>query len=213
MFEGVQSDSEKDRVLLGLLDLVERDGSQSQRRLAGELGIALGLVNAYLKRCVTKGYVKIKAVPRKRYAYYLTPKGFTEKSRLTVDYFSSSFSFFRQAKADCSATLKIAMDNGCRTIALLGISDLAEIAIICAMDTGIKVGAVVDPEFKGCLFVGTPVVDSIESVVDKVDVAIVTDLKTAQLTADAAVAVFGVGRVLAPAFLNVRAASGRRGAR
>ena len=210
MFEGVHPDSEKDRVLLGLLDLVERDGSQSQRHLAGELGIALGLVNAYLKRCVNKGYVKIKAVPRKRYAYYLTPKGFTEKSRLTVDFFSSSFSFFRQARADCSETLKVATDSGCRTIALLGISDLAEIAIICAMDTGIKVGAVVDSEFKGRLFIGTQVVTSIESVVDKVDAAIVTDLKTAQLTADAAVAVFGADRVLAPAFLNVRSGLGRR---
>lgn len=43
------------RIMLGLLDSVERNGAQSQRRLASELGLALGLVNAYLKRCISKG--------------------------------------------------------------------------------------------------------------------------------------------------------------
>src|SRR5438445_12821261 len=93
---------ENERIVLGLLESVERDGAQSQRRLATELGIALGLVNAYLKRCVKKGYVKVSNVPSHRYAYYLTPQGFAEKSRLTVEYISYSFSFFRQSKSDCA---------------------------------------------------------------------------------------------------------------
>ena len=46
------------RIVLGLLESVERDGAQSQRKLASDLGIALGLVNAYLKRCVKKGLVQ-----------------------------------------------------------------------------------------------------------------------------------------------------------
>src|ERR1017187_2487115 len=104
---GATSDgeSENEHIVLGLLESVERDGAQSQRKLASELGIALGLCNAYLKRCVTKGLVKMSAVPTRRYAYYLTPKGFAEKSRLTVDYLSFSFEFFRRARADCSAVL------------------------------------------------------------------------------------------------------------
>src|SRR5664279_5082460 len=118
---------ENERIVLGLLESVERDGAQSQRKLASELGIALGLCNAYLKRCVTKGLVKMSAVPTRRYAYYLTPKGFAEKSRLTVDYLSSSFSFFRQARADCSKALDTARARGWQRVALLGVSDLAEI--------------------------------------------------------------------------------------
>ena len=46
---------ENARIVLGLLEFVERNGAQSQRKLASDLGIALGLVNAYLKRCVKKG--------------------------------------------------------------------------------------------------------------------------------------------------------------
>src|SRR5690349_10529744 len=75
-----------DRLVLGLLTSVEVDGARSQRRIAAELGVALGLVNAYLKRAVKKGLVKVGHAPAQRYAYYLTPKGFSEKSRLTIEY-------------------------------------------------------------------------------------------------------------------------------
>ena len=98
---------ENARIMLGLLESVERNGGQSQRRLASELGIAFGLVNAYLKRCVKKGLVKISEAPARRYAYYLTPQGFAEKSRLTVDYLAYSFAFFRQARADCANVLAV----------------------------------------------------------------------------------------------------------
>src|SRR6266568_2612239 len=102
---GRSQNIENERIVLGLLESVERDGGQSQRRLASELGIALGLVNAYLKRCVKKGLLKANQAPARRYVYYLTPQGFAEKSRLTVEYLSYSFRFFRQAKADCAALL------------------------------------------------------------------------------------------------------------
>src|SRR6476469_3209987 len=93
-------DLQEAQIVLGLLESVERDGAQSQRRLAAQLGIALGLVNAYLKRCAKKGLVKVADAPAHRYAYYLTPQGFAEKSRLTMEYLSYSFGFFRRAKAD-----------------------------------------------------------------------------------------------------------------
>src|SRR5436190_22361295 len=93
----ISNDGDEERIVLHLLNSVD-DGAQSQRRIAEELGIALGLVNAYLKRCVKKGFVKVSQAPARRYAYYLTPNGFAEKSRLTVQYLSDSFAFFRQAK-------------------------------------------------------------------------------------------------------------------
>ena len=71
-------------IVLGLLTSIERDSAVTQRKLAGDLGIALGLANAYLRRCVRKGLVKVSQVPLNRYAYYLTPQGFAEKSRLTA---------------------------------------------------------------------------------------------------------------------------------
>src|SRR5262245_40717266 len=77
--------SESNRIRLGLLESAERDSAQSQRRLAAGLGIAVGLVNIYLKRCVKKGLLKMTEAPARRYAYYLTPSGFSEKARLTLE--------------------------------------------------------------------------------------------------------------------------------
>jgi DNA-binding MarR family transcriptional regulator len=198
------SEIEKSRIVLGLLESVERDGAASQRRLAAELGIALGLVNAYLKRCVKKGLVKVAHAPARRYAYYLTPQGFAEKSRLTIEYLSSSFSFFRQARADCARTLAGAQENGWSRIALAGISDLAEIAVICAVESGIAIVAVVDAEAPSATFMGAPVVRSFDAIADKADAVIVTDLRAARETFAAAAAQVGRERVLSPSLLGVR---------
>jgi DNA-binding MarR family transcriptional regulator len=197
-------EANKDKILLGLLESVERDGGQSQRHLASELGIALGLVNSYLKRCVKKGLVKVAEVPRRRYAYYLTPQGFAEKSRLTIEYLTSSFSFFRQARADCAQTLTTAHANGWTRIALAGISDLAEIAVICAFERSVKIVCVVDGDASATDFMGAPVVRAFEALAGMVDAVIVTDLRGAQAAFDAAAAQLGRERVLAPTLLGVR---------
>src|SRR6202051_566604 len=127
----LETERQNERRVLALLSSVENDGDRSQRRIAAELGIALGLVNAYLKRCIKKGLVKVHDVPARRYAYYLTPHGFAEKSRLTVQYLSNSFSFFRMAKGECASVFAAAKANGHDRLVLAGKSDLAEIAILC----------------------------------------------------------------------------------
>src|SRR3954469_18862366 len=137
----LDADNENERIVLDLLTSVEHDGERSQRHIAAELGIALGLVNAYLKRCVKKGLVKVRDAPARRYAYYLTPNGFAEKSRLTVQYLSDSFSFFRLAKADCVHVLEAAKLYGFSRLVLAGRSDLAEIAILCALDASVTIAA------------------------------------------------------------------------
>jgi DNA-binding MarR family transcriptional regulator len=198
---------ENAQIVLGLLDLVERDGAQSQRRLAEELGIALGLVNAYLKRCVSKGLVKIRYAPARRYAYYLTPKGFAEKSRLTVNYLTYSLSFFRQAKVDCVGLFETARRSGFTRIALIGQSDLAEIALICAIESGIEIVVIIDASSTQDRFVGVPVAKSFEAVEIPFEAAVITDLEDAAGSVKRATAHLGSDRVLVPGFLRVTPAA------
>lgn len=205
MAEASKSDDfEQTRIVLGLLEYVERGGEQSQRRLASELGVALGLANAYLKRCIKKGLIKVSQAPARRYAYYLTPHGFAEKSRLTIEFMSYSFTLFRRAKTDCMAALEIARVRGYTRIALLGASDLAEIAVICALDGGFAIVAVVDPKLEADRFAGAPVVRDIDLVVPTPDAVLVTDMRAAGTAVEAATARFGADRVLVPALLGVR---------
>lgn len=203
-----RSEAEKTRIMLGLLESVERDGAQSQRRLASELGVALGLVNAYLKRCITKGLVKVSEAPARRYAYYLTPNGFAEKSRLTFEYLSYSFSLFRRAKTDYTALLNEARQRGVGRVVLLGVSDLAEIAAICALETGVTIVAAVDPKSERTRFAGVPLVKSLDEVTDTVDAVLVTDIRTPTETTAAAVERLGAARVLAPDLFGWRVQPG-----
>src|ERR1700722_2906305 len=175
-----EHEHENEQIVLGLLSSVETDGARSQRHIAAELGIALGLVNAYLRRCVKKGLVKVQDAPARRYAYYLTPQGFAEKSRLTVQYLSDSFSFFRKAKDDCTRVFEEAAARGLTRLVLAGRSDLAEIAILCAVEVGATVVAIVDPPSEGSRFVGVEVVGSYFDVKGGVDAIIVTDVARAQ---------------------------------
>lgn len=192
------------RIMLGLLDSVERDGEQSQRHLASELGIALGLVNAYLRRCIKKGLVKATQAPARRYVYYLTPQGFAEKSRLTVEYLSLSFGFFRQAKQDCAQLFDDARTRGLVRVALAGKSDLAEIAAICALDRGIEIVAVVDAYATTDRFLNFPLVGLFENLAEEPNAVVVTDLLNSRETCEAAVARFGKDRVLIPELLRLR---------
>jgi len=196
------NDVEQTRIVLGLLEYVERGGEQSQRRLASELGVALGLVNAYVRRCVRKGLVKVRHAPARRYAYYLTPRGFAEKSRLTVEYMSYSLSLFRRAKAECTAAFAAARERGFARMALLGVSDLAEIAMICALDSGMTIVAVIDPGTSAQRFAGAPVAASPDDLNQPIDAVLVTDMRAAGETAAAAIARYGAERVFMPALLG-----------
>lgn len=65
-----------------LTEIAERK-DVTQRSLSFSLGIALGLTNLYLKRLTRKGYIKLTTIPPNRIKYLSTPKGITQKTRLT----------------------------------------------------------------------------------------------------------------------------------
>lgn len=201
-------------IVLGVLTSIERDSAITQRKLAGDLGIALGLANAYLRRCVRKGLVKMSQVPLNRYAYYLTPQGFAEKSRLTAEYLAVSFNFFRRARGDCAVLLRRCGARGWRRAALYGAGDLAEIAVLSAGETGIGVVCVIDRGAAGRSCAGVPVVADLAMAeamaTGGLDGIIVTDTEAPQaafdeLSAICAAAGFPAGRIVAPSLLGISA--------
>ena len=135
--------NDQDKITLDLLTMVDENSNVTQRSLALELGVALGLANTYLRRCVDKGLVKIKQVPRNRYSYYLTPRGFSEKARITAEYFKSSFILFRKARREFENILIKCDKHGKKEILLSDVSDIAEVAILASLG--------LDPKIKGIL--------------------------------------------------------------
>jgi DNA-binding MarR family transcriptional regulator len=193
---GTSAREDSDEIVLGVLDAVERDPSVTQRSVARELGIALGLANAYLRRCVRKGLIKVSEVPRRRYAYYLTPQGFAEKSRLTATYLSDSFSFFRKARTQCAELFALAAARGQRRLALLGHGDLAEIASLVAREHPVEIVGVIAAD-------GDATRLNADLAVAPADAVVVTALLDPRGALDAALRVFAADRVYVPAILRV----------
>ena len=190
------------RITLGLLNMVDDNSAASQRTMASGLGIALGLANAYLKRCVKKGLIKVSQAPANRYAYYLTPKGFSEKSRLTAEFLSQSFNLFRHARAEGAELLEHCQTRGWNRVALYGLSDLSEIMTLSVRDYDIDLVLVIDPAAETSEFAGLPVSRTMPAAED-IDAIILCNINTPQAAYDQACAGFPEDRVLAPAVLHI----------
>jgi len=71
-----------------ILKLLAENPDISQRELAVSLGISLGKTNYCLQALKEKGWVKAKNFKnnpdKRRYFYFLTPKGIEEKTKVTA---------------------------------------------------------------------------------------------------------------------------------
>jgi len=132
-----------------LLDEISKGEALSQRDLSKKLNIALGLVNSYIKNLVSKGYITIKAIPAKRYAYYLTPKGFAEKTRLTYHHLQNFTNLYRVARRDFKNLFESLHKKGVRSIAFAGADEAAEIAYLSLQEFSIEFAGIVDNEREG----------------------------------------------------------------
>jgi DNA-binding MarR family transcriptional regulator len=137
---------------LKLLEKVDNDGTPSQRDLARDLNISLGLVNSFIKRLAKKGYFKVGHLPKNRVRYILTPRGVAEKSRLTYEYIQYSFKFYRNARQKLRDLYAELETEGVRRIVFYGAGDLAEIAYLSLHQSSIELVAVTDDNRVGKKF-------------------------------------------------------------
>ncbi|HET7875272.1 MAG TPA: winged helix-turn-helix transcriptional regulator [Methylomirabilota bacterium] len=146
---------------LEILTAIEEGRPLTQRALAERLGVALGLANLYLKRLAKRGYIKITDFPRKpaagkRLRYLLTPKGISEKSRLTYEHMAYSLRLYRRARQTLRDALGTLPELGTRRVALYGAGEAAELAYITLRELGIEPVGVFAADGAGD-FLGFPV--------------------------------------------------------
>ena len=138
--------------ILRIMEEVENKDSITQRELAGKLGISIGMTNIFIKRIIKKGYMKITTIPPRRLTYIITPKGFMEKSRLTMEYLKYSLDFYRSIKTQIEERLVEIEKTGCETLVFYGIGDICELAYLFLGETGMTLAAVVDDTGSGSVF-------------------------------------------------------------
>lgn len=127
-----------------LLDEISRNNKVTQRDLSRRLGVALGLINSYIKNLTSKGYVTIAAIPRNRYKYYLTPNGFIEKTRLTYHHLQNFTNLYRSARQDFQRLFQNLQKENIKRVVFCGADEVTEIAYITLQEFEIELAGVVD---------------------------------------------------------------------
>ncbi|WNK00338.1 winged helix-turn-helix transcriptional regulator [Thalassospiraceae bacterium LMO-JJ14] len=190
------------RITLGLLNAVHENERVSQRSIASELSIALGLTNTYLKRCIKKGLIKVNQAPANRYAYYLTPKGFSEKTRLTAAYLSQSLNLFRVSRNEAEQIYSTCLEKNWRRVVLLGDGDLVEIFAMSANDKDLTLALFANSDTHNVSLAGLKRLGT-QAELEDYDCVIVCDMNDPIQLRDTALGLFARERVLAPAFLGL----------
>ena len=102
----MENDSDK----FNVLRKVNSNPNISQRELASQLNLSLGKVNYCLKSLKSKGLVKIKNFKKSenklRYAYILTPKGISEKTKITISFMKRKMREYDELKSEIEETNK-----------------------------------------------------------------------------------------------------------
>ena len=98
------NDNRESEDYLEILRKLRKDPKSSQRKLADELGFSLGKLNYCLKALQNKGLIKIKNFkknPNKlNYFYVLTPKGITQKTKLTISFMKKKMNEYDELKKE-----------------------------------------------------------------------------------------------------------------
>ena len=187
---------------IDLLAALERREVVTQPALAKRLSISVGMVNALLKRAVRKGLVKAKAAPYKRWAYYVTPEGFQEKSRLVAQYLDASLAFFRMARREYRVLFLDGRRMGFRRFVLVGRGEVAEIALLAALEADAELVGILDRESNADRLHGLPVLRSLEEA-EAWDALVITESRHPQEAFETLRDTVPARQVLAPSFLRI----------
>ena len=87
-----------------VLRKIKTKPNSTQRELAEELGFSLGKLNYCLKALKNKGLVKISNFQKNKnkisYVYILTPKGISQKTKLTIDFMKRKMKEYDELKSE-----------------------------------------------------------------------------------------------------------------
>ena len=189
------------QIIPNILESFDRDGDRSQRGRASEVGIALGLTNAYLKFCICKGYLKARKISARSYRYMLTPKSLAEKSRVAMNWLSASLGFVRAVHGECVALSASESARHWTNIVIVGTPTRAEIYAICTMERCICIEAVVDQDGIDQHKLGFPLHNDFAAIPEAIGGAVIVDLEQPGRARYLAESGLGADRVVIPPFL------------
>ncbi len=131
---------------LEILRHVEATPRLNNRMAAAKLGCSVKLAHALISKMVDRGLLHVKKLHSRRWDYFLTPQGITEKGRLTYEFLDFSLHFYQKARRESSALCKDLAMSGKKKVAFLGAGDLAEIVYLGVKEWGLELADIFDQD-------------------------------------------------------------------
>jgi len=97
----------------------------NQRDISKHMNLSLGMINMLIRRLISKGFIRIKQLDKRKVEYLLTPKGLAEKMQKSVKYTLKTINSLGLIKNRLKEVIKELVENGERHFVILGESDFA----------------------------------------------------------------------------------------
>jgi DNA-binding MarR family transcriptional regulator len=107
-----------------LINILGADLGANQRQISRHMNLSLGMINMLIRRLISKGYIRIEQLNKRKVQYILTPKGFAEKMRKSVKYTLKTISSIGLIKSRIQEILLGLYEDGARDFYFYGNPDI-----------------------------------------------------------------------------------------
>lgn len=122
-----------------LLDEIAHDSLVTQANLSKRLGIAVGSVNWYIKRLVTRGWVKVSHLDRTRLQYDLTSEGMKVFTQRAMNYARDSLKVYGGLREKAKMLAIDLKQKGVKSVYLNGDDPMMDILRLTCLEAGLKI--------------------------------------------------------------------------
>jgi DNA-binding MarR family transcriptional regulator len=122
-----------------LLNEIAQDSLVTQSGLSERLNIAVGSVNWYIKRLITRGWIKVSHLDRTRLKYDLTPDGvrvFTQRAML---YARDSLKVYGDYRTKAKKMTEELKEQGVNTVYIDGNDEIMDILRLTCIEAGLRI--------------------------------------------------------------------------
>ncbi|MCL4267987.1 MAG: winged helix-turn-helix transcriptional regulator [Anaerolineales bacterium] len=137
-----------------LLDEIAQDSLVTQANLSKRLGIAVGSVNWYIKRLITRGWVKVSHLDRTRLQYDLTPEGMKVFTQRAMSYARDSLKVYGDLRDKAKFLATELKQKGIKSVYINGDDQITDILRLTCIEAGLTIsdlpeGCVLEADGRG----------------------------------------------------------------
>src|SRR5574344_697527 len=111
-------------ILSDINTTLSQNPDATQRDIAAQNGLSLGMTNAILRRFSAKGWILTKQISAKKICYMLTPEGMQLLAKRSYHYIQRTFDVINEYRNAVMDFVQGKKDDGITEIILIGNSDM-----------------------------------------------------------------------------------------